>query len=96
MSKLDVVDFPNNGPAQAGPAQLLFMCTVSILAPPPQPQNARAVRWVGSEPTENCGRIQEQGKSGGHNESNYGQSSSEEEQELEEEESAAQRFQRMQ
>ncbi|KAG6886336.1 hypothetical protein C0995_008639 [Termitomyces sp. Mi166 len=36
LSKLDVMDFPDNVPAQAGPAQLLFMHTVLIPAPPPQ------------------------------------------------------------
>ncbi|KAG6870937.1 hypothetical protein C0995_009581, partial [Termitomyces sp. Mi166 len=36
VSKLDVMDFPNNVPAQAGPTQLLFMHAVLILAPPPQ------------------------------------------------------------
>ncbi|KAG6859412.1 hypothetical protein C0995_008862 [Termitomyces sp. Mi166 len=36
LSKLDVVDFPDNVPAQAGPAQLLFMHAVLIPAPPPQ------------------------------------------------------------
>ncbi|KAG6883554.1 hypothetical protein C0995_012117 [Termitomyces sp. Mi166 len=36
VSKLDVVDFPDNVLARAGPAQLLFMRAVSIPAPPPQ------------------------------------------------------------
>ncbi|KAG6883360.1 hypothetical protein C0995_012423, partial [Termitomyces sp. Mi166 len=36
VSKLDVVDFPDNVPARAGPAQLLFMRAVLIPALPPQ------------------------------------------------------------
>ncbi|KAG6871183.1 hypothetical protein C0995_007435 [Termitomyces sp. Mi166 len=36
LSKMDVVDFFNNIPARAGPAQLLFMHAVLIPAPSPQ------------------------------------------------------------
>ncbi|KAG6870465.1 hypothetical protein C0995_012805 [Termitomyces sp. Mi166 len=35
MSKMDIVNFPSNVPAQVGPGQLLFLHAMAILAPPP-------------------------------------------------------------
>ncbi|KAG6881632.1 hypothetical protein C0995_001244, partial [Termitomyces sp. Mi166 len=35
-SKIDVVNFPSNVPAQAGPGQMLFLRAMAIPAPPPQ------------------------------------------------------------
>ncbi|KAG6855678.1 hypothetical protein C0995_005957, partial [Termitomyces sp. Mi166 len=33
---MDVVNFPSNVPARAGPGQMLFLHAVAIPAPPPQ------------------------------------------------------------
>ncbi|KAG6885482.1 hypothetical protein C0995_009255, partial [Termitomyces sp. Mi166 len=107
MSKLDIVDFPNNVPARAGPAQLLFMCTVSIPAPPPQftvvvlttdPRMPEQYDGLVATQQKTVAVSKGKGKAVAtvDNESNYGQSSSEEEQESEEGESAAQCFQRVQ
>ncbi|KAG6893493.1 hypothetical protein C0995_000363, partial [Termitomyces sp. Mi166 len=85
MSKLDVVDFPNNVPAQAGPAQLLFMTLK---------------QYDGLVATQQKTAAASKGKGKAvatvNDKSNYGQSLSEDEQESEEGELAAQRFQRMQ
>ncbi|KAG6859160.1 hypothetical protein C0995_011070 [Termitomyces sp. Mi166 len=107
VSKLDIVDFPGNVPAQAGPAQLLFMRAVSILAPPPQfavvilTTDPRMLeQYDGLVVTQQKTAATSKGKRKAvamvNNESDYGQSSSQEEQELEEGESAAQCFQHVQ
>ncbi|KAG6884025.1 hypothetical protein C0995_011078, partial [Termitomyces sp. Mi166 len=107
LSKLDVVDFPDNVPAQAGPAQLLFMHAVLILAPPPQfavvvlttdlrtPEEYNGL-VVTQQKTAATSKGKEKAVAMVNNESDYGQSLSEDKQESEERESAAQRFQRMQ
>ncbi|KAG6860455.1 hypothetical protein C0995_010928 [Termitomyces sp. Mi166 len=107
VSKLDIVNFPNNVPARTGPAQLLFMHSVSIPAPPPQfavvilttdPRTPEQYDGLVATQQKTAAASKGKGKAVAtvNNESDYGQSSSEEEQELEEGESAAQRFQRMQ
>ncbi|KAG6871341.1 hypothetical protein C0995_005865 [Termitomyces sp. Mi166 len=107
VSKLDVMDFPDNVPAQAGSAQLLFMHTVSIPAPPPQfavvvlttdPRMLEQYNGLVATQQKTVAASKGKGKVVAmvDDESNYGQSSSEDEQELEEGESAAQRFQHMQ
>ncbi|KAG6869661.1 hypothetical protein C0995_001414, partial [Termitomyces sp. Mi166 len=107
MSKLDVMDFPDNVPARAGSAQLLFMHTVSIPAPPPQfavvvlttdPRTLEQYNGLVATQQKTVAMSKGKGKVVAmvDNESNYGQSSSEEEQESEEGESAAQHFQRVQ
>ncbi|KAG6883113.1 hypothetical protein C0995_012897 [Termitomyces sp. Mi166 len=89
LSKLDVLDFPDNVPAQAGPAQLLFMHAISIPAPPPQfTRLNRKLRATSKGKGKAVAMIK--------NESDYGQFLSEDKQESEEGESAAQRFQHMQ
>ncbi|KAG6869617.1 hypothetical protein C0995_001756, partial [Termitomyces sp. Mi166 len=104
---LDVVDFPNNVPAQAGLAQLLFMRTVLIPAPPPQfavvilTTDPRTLeQYDGLVATQQKTAAVSKGKEKAvamvDDESDYGQSSSEDEQESEEGESAAQCFQCMQ
>ncbi|KAG6886908.1 hypothetical protein C0995_003402 [Termitomyces sp. Mi166 len=85
MSKLDIVDFPDNVPAQAGPAQLLFMT-------PEQYDGLVATKQKTAAASKGKGKAVAMV----NDESNYGQSSSKEEQELEKGESAAQRFQHMQ
>ncbi|KAG6884338.1 hypothetical protein C0995_010510 [Termitomyces sp. Mi166 len=107
LSKLDVMDFPDNVPAQAGPAQLLFMHAISIPAPPPQfavviltTDSRMLEQYDGLVATQQ--KTAAMSKSKGkvvatiEDESDYGQFSSEDKQESEEGESAAQRFQRMQ
>ncbi|KAG6886431.1 hypothetical protein C0995_007862 [Termitomyces sp. Mi166 len=107
VSKLDVVDFPDNVPAQVGPAQLLFMCAVSILAPPPQftvvvlttdPRTPEQYNGLVATQQKTVAIFKGKGKAVAtiNDESNYGQSLSEDKQESEEGESAAQRFQHMQ
>ncbi|KAG6898714.1 hypothetical protein C0995_008711 [Termitomyces sp. Mi166 len=107
VSKLDIVDFPDNIPAQAGPAQLLFMHTVSIPASPPQfavviltidPRTPEQYDGLVATQQKTAATFKGKGKAVAmvNNESDYGQSLSEEEQELEEGESAAQRFQHVQ
>ncbi|KAG6896540.1 hypothetical protein C0995_011255, partial [Termitomyces sp. Mi166 len=97
---LDVVDFPNNVPAQAGLAQLLFMRTVLIPAPPPQfavvilTTDPRTLeQYDGLVATQQKTAAVSKGKEKAvamvDDESDYGQSSSEDEQESEEGESAA-------
>ncbi|KAG6859468.1 hypothetical protein C0995_008247, partial [Termitomyces sp. Mi166 len=103
LSKLDVMDFPNNVPARASPAQLLFMHAVSI--PAPAPQFPVVILTTDSRTPEQYGEFivtqqktvaTSKGKRKAvamiEDESNYGQSSSEDEQESEEGESAAQHF----
>ncbi|KAG6859602.1 hypothetical protein C0995_006764 [Termitomyces sp. Mi166 len=107
MSKMDVVSFPSNVPARAGPGQMLFLHAVAIPAPPPQ----FAVVVVTTDPRtpeQYNGLVATQQKAAAaskgkgkivlmlSDESNYGESLSEHEQESEEGESAAQRFQRVQ
>ncbi|KAG6896367.1 hypothetical protein C0995_011506 [Termitomyces sp. Mi166 len=107
MSKMDIVNFPSNVPAQAGLGQMLFLCAVAIPAPPPQ----LAVVVVTTDPRtpeQYDGLIATQQKdvaaSKGKgkvvptlsDKSDYSESSSKHKQESEEEESVAQRFQRMQ
>ncbi|KAG6894668.1 hypothetical protein C0995_013888, partial [Termitomyces sp. Mi166 len=103
MSKLDVMDFPDNVPAQAGPAQLLFMCAVLIPAPPPQftvvilttdPRMPEQYNGLVATQQKTAAMSKGKGKAVAmvNNESDYGQSLSEEEQESEEGESAAHRF----
>ncbi|KAG6896409.1 hypothetical protein C0995_011476 [Termitomyces sp. Mi166 len=105
--KLDVVDFPNNVPAQAGPTKLLFMHAVSILAPPPQfavvvlttdPRMPEQYDRLVATQQKTVAASKGKGKAVAtvNDESDYGQSLSEEEQESEEGESAAQCFQRVQ
>ncbi|KAG6870698.1 hypothetical protein C0995_011320 [Termitomyces sp. Mi166 len=104
MSKMDVVSFLSNVPAQAGSGQMLFLHAVVILAPPPQ----LAVVVVTTDPrtpeqydrlvaTQQKAAAASKGKGKIvpmlSDESNYGESSSEHEQKSEEGESAAQRFQ---
>ncbi|KAG6899463.1 hypothetical protein C0995_005870 [Termitomyces sp. Mi166 len=107
MSKLDIVDFPTNVLARAGPAQLLFMCAVLIPAPPPQftvvvltTDSRMLEQYDGLVATQQKTAATSKGKGKAvamvNDESDYGQSLSEEEQESEEEESAAQHFQHMQ
>ncbi|KAG6870921.1 hypothetical protein C0995_009638 [Termitomyces sp. Mi166 len=107
LSKLDVMDFPNNVPARAGPAQILFMHTVSIPAPPPQfavvvlTTDPRTLeQYDGLVATQQKAVAASKGKGKVvatiKNESDYGQFLSENEQESEKGELAAQRFQRMQ
>ncbi|KAG6887013.1 hypothetical protein C0995_002394 [Termitomyces sp. Mi166 len=104
---LDVVDFPNNVPARAGPAQLLFMHAVSILAPPPQfavvvlTTDPRMLeQYDGLVATQQKTAAMSKGKRKAvatiKNENDYGQFLSENKQESEEGESAAQHFQRVQ
>ncbi|KAG6858823.1 hypothetical protein C0995_013636 [Termitomyces sp. Mi166 len=93
--KLDIVDFPDNVPAQAGPAQLLFMCTVLILAPPPQ-FTVVVLTTDSRTPEQYNGLVVTQQKTAAtskgkgkvvamvDNESDYGQSLSEDKQESEE------------
>ncbi|KAG6894679.1 hypothetical protein C0995_013837 [Termitomyces sp. Mi166 len=106
MSKLDV-DFPDNVPVRAGPAQILFMHAVSIPAPPPQftvvilttdPKTLELYDGLVATQQKTVAVSKGKGKAVAtvNNESDYGQSLSEEEQELEEGESAAQHFQCMQ
>ncbi|KAG6872142.1 hypothetical protein C0995_012628 [Termitomyces sp. Mi166 len=107
MSKMDVVSFPSNVPARAGPEQMLFLHAVAIPAPPPQ----FAVVVVTTDPRtpeQYDGLVATQQKAVAaskgkgkivlmlSDESDYGESSSEHEQESEEGESAAQHFQRVQ
>ncbi|KAG6895938.1 hypothetical protein C0995_012014, partial [Termitomyces sp. Mi166 len=91
MSKLDVVDFPDNVPAQAGPAQLLFMHTVLIPAPPPQftvvvlttdPRTPEQYDGLVATQQKTAATSKGKGKAVAtvNNESDYGQSSSEDEQ----------------
>ncbi|KAG6870607.1 hypothetical protein C0995_011764, partial [Termitomyces sp. Mi166 len=107
MSKLDIVDFPDNVPAQAGPAQLLFMHTVLIPAPPPQfavvvlttdPRMLEQYDGLVATQQKTAAASKGKGKAVAmvDNESDYGQSLSEDKQKLEEGESAAQRFQHVQ
>ncbi|KAG6871017.1 hypothetical protein C0995_009021 [Termitomyces sp. Mi166 len=107
MSKMDVVNFPSNVPAQAGPGQLLFLRAVAILAPPPQlavvvvttdPRTPE--QYNGLKATQQKAVAAPKGKGKIvptlSDESNYGELSSEHERESEEGELVAQRFQRMQ
>ncbi|KAG6858094.1 hypothetical protein C0995_002700, partial [Termitomyces sp. Mi166 len=107
LSKLDVMDFLNNVPAQAGPAQLLFMHAVSIPAPPSQfpvvvlttdPRTPE--QYDGLVATQQKTAAMSKGKRKAvamiEDESDYEQSLSEDKQESEEGESAAQCFQHMQ
>ncbi|KAG6899031.1 hypothetical protein C0995_007360 [Termitomyces sp. Mi166 len=107
MSKLDVVDFPDNVPARADPAQLLFMHAVSIPAPPPQfavvvltTDPRMPEQYDGLVVTQQKTAAMSKGKGKAvatvDDESDYGQFLSEDKQELEEGESAAQCFQRVQ
>ncbi|KAG6859216.1 hypothetical protein C0995_010617 [Termitomyces sp. Mi166 len=106
-SKMDIVSFPSNVPAQAGPGQMLFLHAMAIPAPPPQ----FAVVVVTTDPRtpeQYDGLVATQQKAVAvskgkgkivptlSDESNYGELLSEHEWELEEGESAAQRFQRVQ
>ncbi|KAG6857943.1 hypothetical protein C0995_003981, partial [Termitomyces sp. Mi166 len=104
---MDVVNFPSNVPARAGPEQMLFLRAVAILAPPPQ-LTVVVVTTDPRTPEQYNGLITTQQKAAAaskgkrkvvltlSDESNYGESSSEHEWESEEGESAAQRFQRVQ
>ncbi|KAG6885620.1 hypothetical protein C0995_009198 [Termitomyces sp. Mi166 len=107
MSKMDVVNFPSNVPAQAGPRQMLFLHAMVILAPPPQ----LAVVVVTTDPRtpeQYDGLIVTQQKAAAvskdkgkivptlSDESDYDELLSKHEQESEEGESVAQRFQRVQ
>ncbi|KAG6897665.1 hypothetical protein C0995_010280 [Termitomyces sp. Mi166 len=100
---LDVVDFPDNVPAQAGPAQLLFMHALSIPAPPSQ--FAMVILTIDLRTLEQYnGLVATQQKTAAaskskgkvvatiKDESDYGQFLSEDEQESEEGELAAQHF----
>ncbi|KAG6894234.1 hypothetical protein C0995_014801, partial [Termitomyces sp. Mi166 len=104
---MDVVNFPSNVPARAGPGQMLFLHAVAIPAPPPQ----LAVVVVITDPRtpeQYDGLVMTQQKAVAaskgkgkivlmlSDKSNYGESLSEHEQESEEGESVAQRFQRVQ
>ncbi|KAG6858055.1 hypothetical protein C0995_003025, partial [Termitomyces sp. Mi166 len=104
---MDVVSFPSNVPAQAGPGQMLFLHAVAIPAPPPQ----LAVVVVTTDPrtpeqydelvaTQQKAAAASKGKGKIvptlSDESDYGELLSEHEQESEEGESAAQRFQHVQ
>ncbi|KAG6869602.1 hypothetical protein C0995_001836, partial [Termitomyces sp. Mi166 len=101
------MDFPDNVPAQAGPAQLLFMHAVSIPAPPPQftvvvltTDSRTPEQYNGLVATQQKTAATSKGKGKAvatvDDKSDYGQSLSEDKQELEEGELAAQRFQHMQ
>ncbi|KAG6859250.1 hypothetical protein C0995_010310 [Termitomyces sp. Mi166 len=101
------MDFSDNVPAQAGPAQLLFMHAVSILAPPPQfavviltTDSRMPEQYDGLVVTQQKTVAMSKGKGKAvatiESESDYGQFLSEDEQESEKGESAAQRFQHMQ
>ncbi|KAG6886371.1 hypothetical protein C0995_008302 [Termitomyces sp. Mi166 len=81
MFKLDVVDFSDNVPAQAGPAQLLFMTLE-------QYDGLVATQQKTAAKSKRKGKVVAMV----NDESNYGQSSSEDEQESEEGELAAQHF----
>ncbi|KAG6893577.1 hypothetical protein C0995_016658 [Termitomyces sp. Mi166 len=107
LSKLDVVDFPDNVPAQAGSAQLLFMLAVSIPAPPPQlpvvvlttdPRTPEQYDGLVATQQKTVAMSKGKGKAVAmiEDESDYGQFSSEDKQESEEGESAAQHFQHVQ
>ncbi|KAG6858953.1 hypothetical protein C0995_012664, partial [Termitomyces sp. Mi166 len=104
LSKLDVVDFPDNVSARASPAQLLFMRAVSILAPPPQfpvvilttdPRMPEQYDGLVATQEKTVAASKGKGKVVAtiEDESNYGQSSLEDKQESEEGELAAQHFQ---
>ncbi|KAG6887361.1 hypothetical protein C0995_015802 [Termitomyces sp. Mi166 len=107
LSKLDVMDFPDNVPAQASPAQLLFMHTISILALPPQfsvvvlttdPRTLKQYDGLVATQQKTAATSKGKGKVVAtiKDKSDYGQSSSEDEQESEESKSAAQQFQGVQ
>ncbi|KAG6884001.1 hypothetical protein C0995_011105, partial [Termitomyces sp. Mi166 len=104
---MDVVNFPSNVPAQAGPGQMLFLHAVAILALPPQ----LAVVVVTTDPRtpeQYNGLIATQQKDAAaskskgkvvltlSDKSDYGELSSKHEQESEEGESVAQCFQHVQ
>ncbi|KAG6870986.1 hypothetical protein C0995_009239 [Termitomyces sp. Mi166 len=106
-SKIDVVNFPSNVPAQAGPGQMLFLCAVAIPAPPPQ----LAVVVVTTDPrtpeqydelitTQQKAAAVSKGKGKIvpmlSDESDYDELSSEHKRESEEGESVAQHFQHVQ
>ncbi|KAG6896623.1 hypothetical protein C0995_011207, partial [Termitomyces sp. Mi166 len=106
-SKMDVVNFPSNVPARAGPGQLLFLHAVAIPAPPPQ----LAVVVVTTDPRtpeQYNGLIATQQKAAAaskgkekivpmlSDKSDYGESLSMHEQKSEEGESVAQCFQHVQ
>ncbi|KAG6859267.1 hypothetical protein C0995_010320, partial [Termitomyces sp. Mi166 len=103
-SKIDVVNFPSNVPAQAGPGQMLFLRAMAIPAPPPQ----LAVVVVTTDPRtpeQYNGLIVTQQKDAAaskgkgkivlmlSDKSDYGELLSEHKQESEEGESVAQHFQ---
>ncbi|KAG6870925.1 hypothetical protein C0995_009612 [Termitomyces sp. Mi166 len=103
MSKMDVVSFPSNVPARAGPGQMLFLHAMAIPAPPSQ----FAVVVVTTDPRtpeQYDGLVATQQKAAAaskgkgkivltlSDKSDYGELSSEHERELEEGESAAQCF----
>ncbi|KAG6867080.1 hypothetical protein C0995_005717, partial [Termitomyces sp. Mi166 len=104
---MDIVNFPSNVPARAGPGQMLFLCAVAILAPPPQ-LAVVVVTTDSRTPEQYNGLIVTQQKAAAvskgkgkvvptlSDKSNYGESLSEHERESEERESVAQRFQRVQ
>ncbi|KAG6870773.1 hypothetical protein C0995_010808, partial [Termitomyces sp. Mi166 len=83
MSKLDVVDFPNN-------------FTVVVLTTDPRTPEQYDGLVVTQQKTVAASKSKGKAVAMVNDKSDYGQSSSEDKQELEEEESAAQRFQRMQ
>ncbi|KAG6893740.1 hypothetical protein C0995_016215, partial [Termitomyces sp. Mi166 len=107
MSKMDIVNFPSNVPAQVGPGQLLFLHAMAIPAPPPQLAVVVVTTDPGT-PEQYDGLIMTQQKAATvskgkgkvvlmlSDKSDYGESLSMHEQELEEGESVAQRFQCMQ
>ncbi|KAG6873919.1 hypothetical protein C0995_009700 [Termitomyces sp. Mi166 len=107
MSKMDVVNFLSNVPAQAGPEQLLFLHAVAILAPPLQ-LTVVVVTTDPRTPAQYDGLIVTQQKDAAafkgkgkvvptlSDKSNYGELSSMHEQESEKGESVAQHFQHMQ
>ncbi|KAG6898452.1 hypothetical protein C0995_009647 [Termitomyces sp. Mi166 len=106
-SKMDIVNFPSNVPAQAGPGQLLFQRAMVIPAPPPQ-LTVVVVTTDSRTPEQYDGLIVTQQKAAAvskgkrkvvpmlSDKSDYGESSSKHKQESEEGESVAQRFQHMQ
>ncbi|KAG6858829.1 hypothetical protein C0995_013600 [Termitomyces sp. Mi166 len=88
MSKMDVVNFLSNVPAQAGLGQMLFLRAMAIPAPPPQ--LAVVVKDVAASKGKGKVVLTLSDKS------DYGESSSMHKRELEEGESVAQDFQHVQ
>ncbi|KAG6899318.1 hypothetical protein C0995_006339 [Termitomyces sp. Mi166 len=107
ISKMDVVNFPSNVPAQAGLEQLLFLHAMAIPAPPPQ-LTVVVVTTDPRTPEQYDGLIVTQQKAATaskgkgkvvlmlSDESDYDELSSMHKQELEKGESVAQCFQRVQ